>query len=99
MPGITISSSAAGHAKDGVFGRYPSFIVREWFAEKWSGDKTWAHSMCGLELGFWVEEIGAMGHAAGLEFKAQMGLGTLVPYINNYSKYKGITNITISNWI
>ena len=36
--------------------------------------------MCGLELGFWVEEIGAMGHAAGLEFKAQMGLGTLVPY-------------------
>ena len=80
MPGIAISPSAAGHAKDGVFGRYPSFIVREWFAEQWSGDKTWAHSMCGLRLGFWVEDIGAMGHAARLEFKAQMGLDTLVPY-------------------
>ena len=33
MPGIAISLSAAGHAKDDVFGRYPFFIVQEWFAE------------------------------------------------------------------
>ena len=97
MPVISVSPGAIKHAKDGVSGHYPSFIVREWFAEQWSSDKTWACSMCGLGLGFWVEEIGAVGHAVGPEFKAQMGLGTLVPYINNYSKYKGITNITISN--
>ena len=39
--------------------------------------------MCGLGLGFWVEDIGAMGHAARLEFKAQMGLGISVPYISH----------------
>ena len=64
MPGIAISPSAAGHAKDGVFGRYPSFIVREWFAEQWSDDKTWAHKT-------WAHRW---------QNKAQMGLGTLVPY-------------------
>ena len=44
-----------GHAKDGVFGRYSYFIVREWFAEQGPGDKTWACSLCGFKLGFWVE--------------------------------------------
>ena len=29
-----ISLGAAGHAKDGVSGHYPSFIVREWFVEQ-----------------------------------------------------------------
>ena len=43
--------------------------------------------MCGLGLGFWVEEIGVMGHAIRLKFKAQMGLGTSVPYKNNYFVY------------
>ena len=38
--------------------------------------------MCGFRLGFWVEEIRVMGHAGGPEFKAQMDLGTLVPYIS-----------------
>ena len=80
MPGINVSPGATKHAKDGVFGRHLSIIVREWFAEQWSSDKTWAYNMCGLELGFWVEEIGVMGHAIKLKFKAQMGLGTSVPY-------------------
>ena len=44
--------------------------------------------MCGLGLGFWVEEIGVMGHAVGPEFKAQMGLGTLVPYRNYKNREK-----------
>ena len=34
----------------------------------------------GLDWGFRYKEIGAMGHAAESEFKAQMDLGTLVPY-------------------
>ena len=81
MPDNSVSLGIVGHAKDGVFGRYPFFIVREWFAEQWLGDKTSAYSLCGFRLGFWVKEIGIMGHATRSEFKAQMDLGTLVPYI------------------
>ena len=40
--------------------------------------------MCGFGSGFWAEEIGVMGHAAGPEFKAQMDLDTLVPYKNYF---------------
>ena len=82
MPSSGVSLGTAGHAKYDVFGRYPFFIVQEWFAEQWPGDKTWACSLCGFKLGFWVKEIGVMGHAAGSEFKAHMDLGTLVPYIS-----------------
>ena len=35
----------------------------------------------GSDRGFGYKEIGAMGHAAGPKFKAQMDLGTLVPYM------------------
>ena len=86
MLGSGVSLGAIGHANDGIFGHYPFFIVREWFAEQWLGDKTWACSMCGFESGFWAEEIGVMGHAAGPEFKAQMDLDTLVPYNNIFTK-------------
>ena len=55
MPGSGVSLGVAGHAKDGVLGRYSFFIVREWFAEQGPDDKTWACSMCGFKLGFWVE--------------------------------------------
>ena len=34
MPNSGVSLGAAGHAKDGVFGHYSFFIVREWFASK-----------------------------------------------------------------
>ena len=40
MPGNSVSLGVAGHAKDGVFGRYSFFIDLEWFAEQGSGDKT-----------------------------------------------------------
>ena len=76
MPGSSVSLGTAGHVKDGVFGRYSFFIVREWFAEQGSGDKTWACNLCGFELGFWIERD--WGH--GSEFKAQMDLGTMVLY-------------------
>ena len=86
MPDSGVSLGAIGHAKDGIFGHYPFFIVREWFAGQWLGDKTWACNMCGFKLGFWAEEIGVMGHATGPEFKAQMDLDTLVPYNNIFTK-------------
>ena len=82
MLGSGVSLGATGHARDGVSGRYPSFIVREWFSEQLPCDKTWAYIMCMLGLGFWVEEIGVMGYVVGPKFKAQMDLGTLVPYIS-----------------
>ena len=75
MPGSGVSLGAAGHAKDGVFGRYYFFIVQEWFVEQGPGDKTWACNLCGYRLGFC--------DAAGLEFKAQRDLGTLVLYYFN----------------
>ena len=34
MPNNGVSLGVIGHAKDGVFGHYPFFIVREWFAEQ-----------------------------------------------------------------
>ena len=46
--------------------------------------------MCGLGLGFWVEEIGATSHAAGPKFKAQMGLGTFMSCIGCIVKWVGI---------
>ena len=55
MPGSDVSLDTAGHAKDGVFGHYSFFIVRERFAEQGPGDKTWAYSLCGFRLGFWVK--------------------------------------------
>ena len=55
MPGSSVSLGAARHVKDGVFGHYSFFIVREWFAEQGLGDKTRACSLCGFRLGFWVE--------------------------------------------
>ena len=55
MPDSSVSLGVAGHVKDGVFGRYSFFIVWEWFAEQGLDDKTWACSMCGFKLGFWVE--------------------------------------------
>ena len=39
-PGNGVSMGAVEHAKDGVFGRYSFFIIREWFAEQGPGDKT-----------------------------------------------------------
>ena len=85
--GSSVSLGTARHARDSASGRYPSFIVREWFAEQLPGDKTWACSMCVPGLGFWVEEIRIMGHAVGPEFKAQMDLGTLVPYNMDRGKF------------
>ena len=55
MLGSSVSLGAAELAKDGVFGHYSFFIVREWFAEQGPGDKTRACSLCGFRLGFWVE--------------------------------------------
>ena len=55
MLGSSVSLGAARHVKDGVFGHYSFFIVREWFAEQGPGDKTRACSLCGFRLGFWVE--------------------------------------------
>ena len=64
-----------------MFESHSFFIAREWFTEQGLGSKTWACNLCGFGLGFWVEkETRAMGHAAGSEFKAQMDLGTTVPY-------------------
>ena len=76
MLGRGVSQGATGYAKNGVFGRYSFFVVREWVAEQGLGDKTWACSLCGFRLGFWVERD--WGH--GSEFKAQMDLGTMVLY-------------------
>ena len=45
MLGSSVSLGAAELAKDGVFGHYSFFIVREWFAKQWPGDKTWAYSL------------------------------------------------------
>ena len=55
MPGSSVSLGAARHVKDGVFGHYSFFIVREWFAEQGPSDKTSACNLCGFRLGFWVE--------------------------------------------
>ena len=96
MPGSGVSLGTAEHAKDGVFGLYPFFTVQEWFVEQWPGDKTWACSMCGFRLGFWVEETGVMGHAVEPEFKAQMNLGTLVPYRSNAKSYKHKIQFTLN---
>ena len=52
--------------------------------------------MCGFGLGFWVEEIGVMGHAVGPKFKAQMNLGTLVPYRSNAKSYKHKIQFTLN---
>ena len=38
-----------------MFERHSFFIVREWFAEQGPGGKTWACSLCGFGIGFWVE--------------------------------------------
>ena len=76
MLGSGVSLGAAEHAKDGVFRRYSFLVVREWVAEQGLGDKTWACSLCGFRLGFWVERD--WGHRS--EFKAQMDLGAMVPY-------------------
>ena len=53
MPDSGVSLSTVRHAKDGVFGHYPFFIVREWFAKQWPGDKTWA---CSLAHGLLLPE-------------------------------------------
>ena len=54
MPGNSVSLGAAGHEKDGVFGHYSFFIVREWFVEQGLGDKTWTYNLCRFKLGLWV---------------------------------------------
>ena len=77
MPGSGVSLGAAGHAKDGVFGRYYFFIVQEWFVEQGPGDKTWACNLCGFRLGFWVERDWGHGPHCWVRVQGSKGSGYL----------------------
>ena len=71
MPDSSVSLSAVRHAKDGVFGHYPFFIVREWFAKQWQN--------LGLQFGarpssargrarFWGGDGGVYGKKAAVAY-------------------------------
>ena len=85
MPGNGVSLGAAGHAMNGVFRHYSFFIVREWFAEQGPGDKTWACSLCGFRLGFWVERDWGHGPRCWVRVQGPNGSGYLGAVLLFYS--------------